>query len=164
MTICSAPGAVSAGATPSSGNADTSQDLVLIHLQPTGQPEVFETNAADVGAICQSVAIVEGSVGEHTDFSLELACTITKCVVLATPSGTLVLDIRKTTFALWGAGPHSIVGSTPPTLTSTDSYSDTSLTGWTTSVAAGDCFQVYVASASGVDKASVMLKLKRVTG
>jgi hypothetical protein len=66
----------------------------------------------------------------------ELARTITGWILTAKESGSLIINVSKrtppsTTFV-------SIVASAPPTLSSQIDASSSTLTGWTTSLAAGD--------------------------
>jgi len=165
MSICSSGlPAAAAGGTP--GGSGEPAELTTIHLQPTGQPEVFETNANAVGAISQAVAVLSTVAGEVVDFSLEFPCQISRVVVLATPSGDLELDIWKTPLASFGAisGAQTICAAARPTLVSTSSYSDATLSGWTTTVQAGECLRVVCVSASGPDKATLVLKVRRTSG
>lgn len=70
-------------------------------------------------------------------------CTIA-AVYIDTNGGTgsCVIDIQESAV--------SICGSTKPTISSGTSYSDTTLTGWTTSISAGDVLTLILESVSGV--------------
>lgn len=65
--------------------------------------------------------------------------TITKWTLLADGAGDLEFDVTKDAF---GSFPPttSIVASAPPEVAGVDSATDSTLTGWTTSVTAGDVF------------------------
>ena len=71
--------------------------------------------------------------------SFPVAGTITGVRLLADVAGNIEFDILKDAFASYPST-TSIVAAAPPTLTAADSGEDTTLTGWTTAVAAGDVF------------------------
>jgi hypothetical protein len=75
-------------------------------------------------------------------------------------SGSIVVDIWKDTFA--NRPPtvaDTITASAKPTLSSATGSLDTTLTGWTTSVTAGDMFGINVDSVSSVKKVILTLTL-----
>lgn len=71
--------------------------------------------------------------------SFPVAGTITGVRLIANAAGNLVFDIKKSTYAAFPTQ-ASIVASAPPTLAAVQKNEDTTLTGWTTAVAAGDIF------------------------
>lgn len=79
------------------------------------------------------------ATGLQKYFSFPCNGTITKVRVLGDQSGSIVFDIWKDT---WANRPptnaDSITASAKPTLSSAQFYEDSTLTGWTTSVSAGD--------------------------
>lgn len=110
-------------------------------------------------------AITAGTKGY---FTLDFACTITQAQLLADQSGSIVVDIYKCTYAQFDAGAtHPLVGdkitaSAPPTISSTYKAKDSTLTGWTTAVAAGDVFAVVVTgSPISITKVTLDLKVTR---
>jgi hypothetical protein len=93
------------------------------------------------------------------------AGTITAVTVLSTDaavtSGSIVVDIWKDTYANYPpAVADTITASAKPTLASATKSRDTTLTGWTTSVAAGDILGFKVDSASAVVKVFVSLTVQ----
>lgn len=87
------------------------------------------------------------TTGIKGDFRVPWACTITKQSVLADQSGSIVLDIWKDTYANYPPTvADTITASAKPTLSSATKTEDSTLTGWTTSVSAGDTFRVNVDS------------------
>ena len=65
--------------------------------------------------------------------------TINAVTLLALPSaGDLQVTISKGTYAGYPSG-SNICGAYPPFLSSAQKYQDTTLTGWTTQIDAGDC-------------------------
>lgn len=85
-------------------------------------------------------------------------CTITKARLLADQSGSIVVDVWKDTYTNFPPTvADTITASAKPTLSSAQKSEDSTLTGWTTSLSAGDIIEVNVDSASTVTK--VMLDL-----
>jgi hypothetical protein len=87
--------------------------------------------------------------------------TITGVSVIGDQDGSAVVGIAKCAYADYPGSLASIVGSTPPTLATADTYDDTSLTGWTTAVTAGDCLRFTLSSISVFERLTVNLKIKR---
>lgn len=75
-------------------------------------------------------------------------------------AGSAVFNIKKSTISTIGSG-ASIIGSAPPTLTTAIAVASTTLTGWTTTVAAGDCFEFILDSASVATKFICTLQVQR---
>ena len=87
------------------------------------------------------------------------ACTIVRATTLANASGSIVVDIWKDTYANYPpVDADSITASAPPTLSTAIKAQDATLTGWTTSVAAGDILGFNVDSATTVTRVHVILK------
>lgn len=84
--------------------------------------------------------------------------TITANTVLADQSGSIVIDVWKDTYANYPPTvADTITASAKPTLSSAIKSTDSTLTGWTTSVTAGDCFGFNVDSATTVTRVTLML-------
>jgi hypothetical protein len=88
--------------------------------------------------------------------------TITNWTILADQSGSVVFDIWKTTYAgLPAEIGDSITGSAKPTLSSSVSAQSSTLTGWTTSVTAGDIIAFVVDSASTVTRVNLAINITK---
>ncbi|MBN9691310.1 MAG: hypothetical protein J0M24_13825 [Verrucomicrobia bacterium] len=100
------------------------------------------------------------TAGDSTIASVpvEVTGTITKAVLLADVSGSAVVDVRKSTYSGFPTT-SSIAASAKPTLSAAQKASDTTLTGWTTSVTAGDVLQFRVDSASTVTRLTLVLTI-----
>lgn len=84
--------------------------------------------------------------------------TITAARLLADQTGSIVVDIWKDTYANYPpTDVDSVTGATPPTITAAVKSEDTGLSGWTTSIAAGDILGFNVDSASTVTRVTVVL-------
>lgn len=89
-------------------------------------------------------------------------CTITANVLMADKSGSLVVDVWKLAFASFPPlVANTIVSAAPPTLSSAQSSSDNTLTGWTKSILAGDVLAFNVNSATTVTRATLLLKVTK---
>lgn len=90
------------------------------------------------------------------------ACTITTATLLAHESGSIVVDVWKDTYANYPPTvADTITASAKPTLSSQIKSQDTTLTGWTTNVSAGDVLGWKVDSASGVTNITLQLTTTR---
>lgn len=93
------------------------------------------------------------------------ACTITAVTLLSTDaavtSGSIVVDIWKDTYANYPpVVGDTITASAKPTLSSATKSRDTTLTGWTTSIAAGDVLGFKVDSVATVTRLLVSLTVQ----
>ena len=91
------------------------------------------------------------------------SCTISSATLLSTDasvtSGSIVIDVWKDTYANYAPTvADTITASAKPTLSSAIKSQDSTLTGWTTSVTAGDVLAFKVDSASTVTRVSLFLK------
>lgn len=87
-----------------------------------------------------------------------LDCTITKVQLLADQAGSIVVDIWKDTYANFPPTvADTITASAKPTLSSAIKSQDTTLTGWTTALTAGDILELNVDSATTVTKVYVLI-------
>lgn len=108
---------------------------------------------------------VGGSVlptGIIADMQVPFACTITGVALLADQSGSIVVDIWKDTYANYPPTvADTITASAKPTLSSATKYTDTTLTGWTTALAAGDILRFNLDSISTITRLAIILKVRR---
>jgi hypothetical protein len=88
--------------------------------------------------------------------------TITSWTILADQSGSVVFDVWKDTFS--AAPPtvaDTITGSAKPTLSSDVKATSSTLTGWTTSVTAGDIIGFNVDSASTITRVTLVINITK---
>jgi hypothetical protein len=98
--------------------------------------------------------------GVRGEASLDFACTITKWRLLADQVGSAVLNIWKDTYANYPPTvADKITASAPPTITSDDQAESSTLTGWTTAVAAGDVFRFNLDSVTAIQRLTLILSL-----
>jgi hypothetical protein len=87
--------------------------------------------------------------------------TITGWQIICDQSGSIQFDIGNCTFANYPTT-SSIVASAPPLVSSAISGQSGTLTGWTTTLAAGGFVQFSITSATTVTKATLVLQVKRI--
>ena len=102
------------------------------------------------------------TTGVKADLLIPYACTITAARLLADQSGSIVVDIWKDTYANFPPTVgDTVTASAKPTLSSAQKYEDTTLTGWTTALAAGDYLRFNVDSATSVQRVTLAITITR---
>jgi hypothetical protein len=84
-------------------------------------------------------------------------CTIKSYRIIASPTGSIVFDIQKTTYAGYPTGLSSIVAANPPTLSGNVKAEDATLSGWNTALLSGDVVRWSISSVSGLTRAAIVL-------
>jgi len=99
------------------------------------------------------------TTGIKGDIEIPIACTITAATLLLDQSGSIVIDIWKDTYANFPpTDADSITAAAPPTVSTATKSQDTTLTGWTTSITAGDVLRFNVDSITTATRATLSLK------
>ena len=88
----------------------------------------------------------------------DLSGTIDSWTILADTTGTVVVDVKKSTYAAFPAT-TSIASSDKPTLTDSQKNQNNTLTVWTTSISSGNILEFVVDSASTVTRVVVNLRI-----
>lgn len=121
------------------------------------------TDTADV------VFIIDGggsaiTTGVKGDLYFDFGCTINQVTMLADQSGSIVVDIWKDTYANYPpTDADSITASAPPTISTATKSQDSTLTGWTTSIAAGSSLRFNVDSITTITRVAIILKVTRTS-
>ena len=103
------------------------------------------------------------TTGIKGDLLVPFAGTITKWGIFADQTGSIVFDLWKDTFANYPPTvADSITGSAKPTLTNATMAQSSTLTGWTTAIAADDILRINVDSAATVTRVTFVLHLVRI--
>ena len=88
--------------------------------------------------------------------------TIRSATLIADTTGSIVIDVWKDTYANYPPTvADTITASAKPTLSSAQKYTDSTLTGWTTTITAGDILFANIDSVSGITNAVLTLKVQR---
>lgn len=91
---------------------------------------------------------------------IPMNATITKWTILADQTGDIVIDVWVDDFASYPpTDADSITAAAPPTLSSALADDDSTLSGWTTSITAGDVMGFNVDSATTVTRVTLQLEL-----
>lgn len=102
------------------------------------------------------------TTGIKGDLEIPFACTITQWTLLADQSGSVVVDIWKDTYANYPPTvADTITASAKPTITSSTKGQSSTLTGWTTSVSAGDTIRFNIDSVTTIQRVTISLKVTR---
>ena len=100
------------------------------------------------------------ATGIKGDLEIPFGCTIQAVILLADQTGSIVIDIWKDTYAAYPPTiADTITASAKPTLSSAAKSQDSNLTGWTTSISAGQILRFNVSSASAVTRVTLSLKV-----
>lgn len=102
------------------------------------------------------------TTGVKGDIEVPFACTITSATLLADQTGDIVIDIWKDTFA--NAPPDnsdSITASAPPTISNGVKSTDSTLSGWTTTLSTGDILRFSVDSVVDIQRVVLTLRVTR---
>lgn len=89
------------------------------------------------------------------------AGTITAATLIADQSGSCVIDVWKAAYPTVPNSGNSITASAKPTLSSAQVSQDSTLTGWTTLVSAGDVLGFHVDSATTLTRVSLTLSVTK---
>lgn len=89
-------------------------------------------------------------------------CTINSVTMLADQSGSIVVDIWKDTYANFPPTvADTITASAKPTISAANKSQDATLTGWTTTITAGDILAFNVDSATTITRLNLILKVTK---
>lgn len=90
------------------------------------------------------------------------ACTIVEATLLSDWVGSVVVDIWKDTYGSYPpTNADSITASAPLTLSGANKTTDTTLTGWTKTISAGDVLRFNIDSCTGITALTIGLKVTR---
>jgi len=102
------------------------------------------------------------TTGVKGDLEAPFSGTITAARLFADQTGSIVVNIWKDTYANFPPTvADKITASAPPTISSDDNSQDTTLTGWTTSVTAGDVLRINVDSVTTIQRVTLSLRVTR---
>lgn len=139
------------------------------YASPTLQTPALGTPASGVLTNCTGIIkaiefIIDGggsaiTTGVKAYLEVPFACTINRVTMLADQSGSIVVDIWKDTYANYPPTvADTICASAKPTITTATKSQDSTLTGWTTSVVAGDILGFNVDSITTCTRVTISLR------
>lgn len=143
-------------------------------LTPAAHASSHEDGGADeislaglAGVILSLTFIIDGggsaiTTGEKGHLRIPFACTINRVTMMADQSGSIVVDIWKDTYTNFPPiDGDSITASAPPTISTAQKSEDSTLSGWTTAIAAGDILAFNVDSCSTITRVTISLKVTK---
>jgi hypothetical protein len=102
------------------------------------------------------------STGIKGDLEVPFDCEISQVTLLADQSGSIQIDIWKDSYANFPpVDADSITASAEPAISSADKSQDSTLSGWTTALSAGDILRFNVDSATTIQRVTVSLQVTR---
>jgi len=112
--------------------------------------------------------ITTGATGRYLG-PFDFSGTIQSWSIIGQESGTVSIDLWKTTYTAFDAGAthpaasDKISASAPISMTSSTKNQSSSLTGWTTAFSVGDIFALNVSSASLSKQVMIFLKVSKTS-
>jgi hypothetical protein len=127
-----------------------------------GDSTVTETAILTAGF---NVVLSDGDsidTGIKADIVIPYDCTITEVVLLGDVSGDIVIDLWAGDYASFPPTvADTITASAKPTLSTATKSQDTTLTGWTVNLDAGDVLRVHVDSSATVTRVTMFIKVRK---
>jgi len=136
----------------------TDQGLDTGGSYPSTAQQVYNSRIRTIGLVMDNggYALVAGTIFR---MKVDYPCTIQSVELVADQSGSIVVDIWKAAYAsLPATVSNTITASAKPTLSSALKSQDTTLTGWTKTIAAGDYLYFKIDSATTVTAVTISLK------
>ncbi len=102
------------------------------------------------------------TTGQKGHLEIPFACAIQQVTMEADQAGSIVVDIWKDTYGNFPpTDADSITAAAPPTISSAQKSQDSTLTGWTKSIAAGDILAFNVDSCTTITRVTISLKVAK---
>lgn len=121
------------------------------------------TSTFDIVVVMGGTSLATGIV-KGVDIHFDFACTIVQWTLTGDASGSLVLDLWKDTYANYPPTvADTITASAKPTISTATKGQSSTLTGWTTSVSAGDIIRINVDSVTTIVAATLILKCTKTS-
>ena len=108
------------------------------------------------GAVLNTGSSIAGAI------QVPFACAIESVTLLADQSGSVVVDLWKDSYANYPPTvADTITAAALPTITTADKSTDSTLTAWTKTLAAGDIILGNIDSVTSITALKLILKVKR---
>lgn len=111
------------------------------------------------------IVVIDGggaaiTTGVKGDVRIDFDCTILNWTLLADLTGSIQVDIWKKAYS--GYPPtvvNTITSASPPTLSAANHNTNSTLSGWTKTISAGETLRFNVDSASAITRVTLILKI-----
>lgn len=143
----------------------TSTDNIIFTVAPSPGDDVFIIALATTADLTRTINYVvdSGSVtmlsGNKGSVTLDVSGVLESLTILSDQQGDLILDIKKSDYSSFPTF-TSIVGGVYPQLSNERKVRDDNLTGWSTTIVAGDILTFDVVSVNNINRFLISLKLK----
>jgi len=135
-------------------------------LDPAGAQATVKARL-DTMAVSSIGAILDGAGAAIADGTkvyvrVPFACTINEFTLLADQSGSITVEVWKDTYANYPPLTADDISNNGLAISAADKATDTTLTSWTTAIAAGDVLAfVVVGAATSITRVTAQLKVTR---
>lgn len=142
-----------------------STNNIIFTLPPNVGDDVFIIALATTADLTRTINYVvdSGSIsmlsGNKGSVTLDISGVIESLVILSDQQGDLTIDIKKSNYSTFPTF-NSIVGGTYPQMTNSRKVRDDDLTGWDTTLIAGDILTFDVIAVNNINRFLISLKLK----
>jgi hypothetical protein len=143
----------------------TSTNNIIFTVAPNPGDDVFIIALATTADLTRTINYVidSGSIamlaGNKGSVTLDVSGIIESLVILSDQQGNLTLDIKKSNYSTFPTF-TSIVGGVYPQMANSRKVRDDNLTGWDTTLVAGDILTFDVIAVNNINRFLVSLKLK----
>lgn len=143
----------------------TSTNNIIFTLPPNPGDDVFIIALATTADLTRSINYVidSGSItmlpGNKGSVTLDVSGIIESLVILSDQQGDLTIDIKKSNYSTFPTF-SSIVGGVYPQMSNDRKVRDDNLSGWDTSIVAGDILTFDVIAVNNINRFLISLKLK----
>ncbi len=152
------------------GNVDNTSDATKNSASATLTNKTIDAASNTITGLPAAIEfVIDGggttiTTGMKGYLEIPFSCAINRNTLLADQSGSIVVDIFKCTYSNFDPTTHpasgdKITASAPPTISTAKKSQDSTLTGWTTAISAGDILGFNVNSVTSIQKATLSLKV-----
>lgn len=107
-----------------------------------------------------SVVLAPMAAALKQDYVMPFSAQLTRVTLLADVTGSCVIDIWKAPFASYPPTvANTIIVGAKPTISSSNKFQTSTLTGWTTTITANDCLRFNVDSVTTIGRLTVALEV-----
>jgi len=144
----------------------TAQSGDLVPIYRAGQSTPLQQATLSIEPIRAVTYVIDGggsviNTGVAGALYIPFDCAISAATLLADESGSVVVDVWKQPLASYPpTSGNSICASDLPTISSGQDSTDSTLTGWTTDIDAGDTLVFNVNSVTNIKRLTICLTVK----